>query len=169
MDETKERSFLLVAAVVLPSDLIRARRTVRSLVLPHQRRIHFHKERDDRRRQIVTAITTIGVQATVFDAVGHRTTKAARDACLAGLVEYAAKTSAARLVIERDDSTLKADQRLLFDEVRRAGIAGQLRYDHLKAHEECLLAIPDALAWCWARGGHWRTAVRAVVTESHRV
>ncbi|MFI9641273.1 hypothetical protein ACIG87_14620 [Micromonospora sp. NPDC051925] len=72
-------------------------------------------------------------------------------------------------MIERDDSTLKADQRLLFEEVRRAGIAGQLRYDHLKAHEECLLAIPDALAWCWARGGHWRTAVRAMVTESHRV
>ncbi|MFI9641274.1 hypothetical protein ACIG87_14625 [Micromonospora sp. NPDC051925] len=75
MDETKERGFLLVATVVPPSDLTRARRTVRNLVLPHQRRIHFHKERDDRRRQIVTAITTIGVQATVFDAVGHRTTK----------------------------------------------------------------------------------------------
>ncbi|GGR66143.1 hypothetical protein GCM10010169_07020 [Micromonospora fulviviridis] len=48
-------------------------------------------------------------------------------------------------------------------------IADSLRCEHLRAYEECLLAIPDALAWCWARGGPWRSAVRGLVTEVREV
>ncbi|SBT63129.1 hypothetical protein GA0070622_0072 [Micromonospora sediminicola] len=46
---------------------------------------------------------------------------------------------------------------------------GRLRYDQLRAHEECLLAIPDALAWCWAKGGRWRNSIRRMVSESRQV
>ncbi|SIQ66778.1 hypothetical protein [Micromonospora avicenniae] len=169
VDETKERGLLIAAAVVLTPNLSSARKVMRSLVLPSQRRIHFHKERDDRRRQIVGAINGLGVQAVILDASNHPNMKVARDACLVSLVAYAAKINAARLVIERDDSTLKADRRLLFDEVQRAGLSDTLRYDHLRAHEECLLAIPDALAWCWAKRGRWRAAVQRTVVESHQL
>lgn len=169
VDETKERGLLIAAAVVLTPNLAPARKVMRGLVLPNQRRIHFHKERDDRRRQIVDAINGIGVRAVIFDASNHPNMKAARDASLVELVAYAAKINAARLVIERDDSTLKADRRLLFDEVQRAGLSDTLRYDHLRAHEECLLAIPDALAWCWAKRGRWRAAVQRTVVESHQL
>ncbi|MEH1056039.1 hypothetical protein V6U89_12595 [Micromonospora sp. CPCC 206171] len=169
MDETKERGLLVAAAVVLPADLTAARRTIRELILPGQRRIHFHKERDDRRRQIIDALATLSAHAVIFDAKDHRNARAAREACLVELVEYAAKISAARLVLERDDSTFRADQRLLFEQVRQSGMAGALRYDQLRAHEECLLAIPDALAWCWAKGGRWRNSVRHMVSESRQV
>ncbi|WBB56109.1 hypothetical protein [Verrucosispora sp. WMMD573] len=169
VDETKERGLLVAAAVVMGPDLAPARKVVRSLVLPGQRRIHFHKERDDRRRQIITAIGRVGVQAVILDASSHRSVKSGRDACLAGIVGHAAKIGATRLVLERDDSTLKADRRLLFEEVRRAGLADTLHYDHLRAHEECLLSIPDALAWCWARRGRWRAAVQRMVDEAHEV
>ncbi|GGM32547.1 hypothetical protein GCM10011608_16360 [Micromonospora sonchi] len=40
----------------------------------------------------------------------------------------------------------KADRRVLYEEPHRAGLSDRLRYDHLRAHEECLLAIPDAPA-----------------------
>ncbi|MFI7519060.1 hypothetical protein OG994_22940 [Micromonospora globbae] len=169
VDETKERGLLIAAAVVPTPNLAPARKVIRGLVLPNQRRIHFHKERDDRRRQIVDAINGIGVQAVILDASDRSNMKAARDACLIELVSYAAKINAARLVIERDESTLRADRRLLFDEVQRAGLSGTLRYDHLRAHEECLLAIPDALAWCWAKRGRWRAAVHRMVTDSYRL
>ncbi|MFE9915418.1 hypothetical protein ACFYPG_09665 [Micromonospora sp. NPDC005553] len=169
VDETKERGLLVAAAVVLPADLAAARRTIRDLILPGQRRIHFHKERDDRRRQIVAAVVTLSAYAVIFDAKRHRDPRAAREACLIELVEHAAKIGAGRLVLERDDSTLQADQRLLFQQVRKSGISRTLRYDHLRAHEECLLAIPDALAWCWAKGGRWKTSVQRIVSESRQV
>ncbi|MGW4501218.1 hypothetical protein ACWENR_21720 [Micromonospora sp. NPDC004336] len=169
VDETKERGLLVAAAVVLPADLTAARRTIRELILPGQRRIHFHKERDDRRRQIIDALATLSAHAVIFDAKDHRNARAARRACLIELVEHAAKINAARLVLERDDSTFHTDQRLLFEQVRNSGMSGTLRYDQLRAHEECLLAIPDALAWCWAKGGRWRNSVRRMISESRQV
>ncbi|MET8278803.1 hypothetical protein [Micromonospora sp. NPDC005174] len=169
VDETKERGLLVAAAVVLPADVGTARRSIRDLILPGQRRIHFHKEKDDRRRQIIAAVATLPTHAVIFDARRHRNARAARDACLVELVEHAAKINAARLVLERDDSTFQADQRLLFEQVRRTGVSGTLRYDQLRAHEECLLAIPDAPAWCWAKGGRWKTSVQRVVKESRQV
>ncbi|MCG5470166.1 hypothetical protein LADH09A_004108 [Micromonospora sp. LAH09] len=169
MDETKERGLLVAAAVVLPADLVAARRTIRDLILPGQRRIHFHKEKDDRRRQIIAAVATLSAHAVIFDARDHRNARMAREACLVDLVEHAAKINAARLVLERDDSTFQADRRLLFEQVRRSGLSGALRYDHLRAHEECLLAIPDAVAWCWAKGGRWKTSVQRLVRESRQV
>ena len=41
-----------------------------------------------------------------------------------------------------------------------------LQYGHLRAAEESLLALPDAVAWCWAEGGVWRQAVEPLV-ETH--
>ncbi|MBM0232337.1 hypothetical protein JNW91_10965 [Micromonospora sp. STR1_7] len=169
VDETKERGLLIAAAVVLPADLAAARRTIRDLILPGQRRIHFHKERDDRRRQIIAALGTLSAHAVILDARGHRDARVAREACLVALVEHAAKINAARLVLERDDSTFQADRRLLFEQVRKSGMSSNLRYDQLRAHEECLLAIPDALAWCWAKGGRWKTSVQRVIRESRQV
>ncbi|MGV9767206.1 hypothetical protein [Micromonospora tulbaghiae] len=80
-----------------------------------------------------------------------------------------AKIGAARLVLERDDSTFQADQRLLFEQVRKCGVDGRLRYDQLRAHEEGLLAVPDALAWCWAKGGRWKDSIRRMISESRQV
>jgi hypothetical protein len=39
-----------------------------------------------------------------------------------------------------------------------------LHDEHRRATTEGLLAIPDAFAWCWAKGSHWRTHIRSVVT-----
>jgi hypothetical protein len=39
--ESKQRNYLLVAAVVMPGDLAGARRALRALVMPGQRRLHM--------------------------------------------------------------------------------------------------------------------------------
>lgn len=52
------------------------------------------------------------------------------------------------LVLERDDSVFELDRKVLYRAVRQSE-GGDLRYEHLRAREEPLLVIPDAIAWCW--------------------
>jgi hypothetical protein len=64
---------------------------------------------------------------------------------------------------------MEADRRWLYQRVREAGCTETLRYRHLRAHEEPLLAIPDAVAWCWAKGGEWRSRVEPLVEHVREV
>jgi hypothetical protein len=50
-----------------------------------------------------------------------------------------------------------------------AGCRETLRYAHRRAASELLLAVPDAIAWCWAKGGHWRRRVERIVTDVREV
>lgn len=68
VDESKQRGYLLVAAAVMPGDLAGARRTLRALVMPGQRRLHMKKESDARRHTIIDAITSTDATAAVYDA-----------------------------------------------------------------------------------------------------
>jgi hypothetical protein len=48
VDESKHRDYLLVAAAVMPGDLTAARKAIREVVMPGQRRVHMKKESDAR-------------------------------------------------------------------------------------------------------------------------
>jgi hypothetical protein len=74
-----------------------------------------------------------------------------------------------RLILEHDTSTQKPDETLLRTRIRSLDPPMELRFDHLRAHQECLLALPDAIAWCWARGGQWRTKVEGIVSDIRKV
>lgn len=163
VDETKESGFLITAAVVRRQELEVARKTVRGLVLPGQRRLHFASERDSRRRQILDALLPLTVGVTAYDGSAHPRRRQ-RDVCLERMVADLAERGAEVLVIERDDSVMDQDRRLLYWLVRELGCE-KLVYRHHRAHEEPLLAIPDAVAWCLQRGGHWKDRVREVVGE----
>src|SRR5206468_2749532 len=155
-DEYKERCYLVAAAIFPSADLARARRTIGRLVLPGQRRIHFANERDSRRRQIVNVIVDLAPEVIIYDASAHRGDHARRAACLTQAVADLIKRQAELFVLERDDTSLEGDKRLLYRELRAAEQGDNLRYRHLRAHEEPLLAVPDAMAWCWAKGSHWQ-------------
>lgn len=165
VDETKAKGYLLVAAVVGSAELGASRRAIKSLFLPGQSRLHFTSERSARRNQILDALMKLSVTAVIFDASGYRNPARARDACLVSLVGYLGEIRARRLVLERDDAAQHSDNVILYRSIRKAGLAEHLRYYHLRAHDECLLAIPDALAWCWARGGRWRTKAEKLVVN----
>ncbi len=170
VDETKRRGYLLVAGVVSPEDLDPLRRSLRGLVLPGQRRLHMNDENDSRRRSIATAIAVSGVQATIYDAGRrYRNERERRAACLRALVADAAGRGNGMLVLEQDDSLVRWDNQQLIEFTRAAGCRNTLRYEHRRAAAELALAMPDAIAWCWAKGGDWRRRVEPVVTTVREV
>lgn len=165
VDETKVRGLLVVAAVLEPRDLAPSRAAMRSLLLPRQSRLHFVKERDDRKGQILNTVTGLPVRISLYDAGRLRDGRAARRLCLEHIVADLATLSAHRLVIEQDDSLFRSDQETLYRAVRRSGVESTLVYEHLSPRLEPLLWIPDAVAWSWAKGAPWRERVSPVVHD----
>jgi len=97
-------------------------------------------ERDSQRREMAAALVDAGVEVVIYDA-GRRysTQRRAREACLRAVVTDAA-AEAALLVLEQDDSLLQWDAQRLIELARAAGCRDRLRYDHLRASAEQLLA-----------------------------
>ena len=166
VDESKQRDYLLVAAVVMPSDLAEARRALRALVMPGQRRLHMKKESDARRGAIIDVITAAAGTATIYNAGrAGRHELDAREACLRAVIVDVAAAGHRMLVVEQDDSLLWWDRQRLIEITRDVGCRETLRYEHRRAEQDMLLAVPDAIAWCWAKGGRWRDRVQPLVAE----
>jgi len=161
VDESKRGGYLVTAAAVLASDLGRARPRVRGLILPGQRRLHCTHESDNRRKQILDVIAELRPAVTIYDGSAHHRRRQ-REACLNGLIADLATAGTRMLVLETDESVLELDRRILYRSTRLHGCEA-LEYRHHRAHEEPLLAIPDALAWCWQRGGPWKVRAREFV------
>lgn len=170
VDESKQRDYLLVAAVISPTALDTTRKAIRALVMPGQRRIHMKKEGSPRRSAIIDTIIGAGVRATIYNA-GHpaRHELTARAACIRAVVADAAAQGHRMLVLEQDDGLIHHDRRTLYAAVHAAGCQDSLRYEHRRAEHELLLAVPDAIAWCWAKGGHWRDRVHPIIENVRSV
>jgi len=166
-DETKQRGLLMTAAAVASGELQDARKLLRGLIMPRQRRIHFYRESDGRRKKILDMIGDLGPECVIYDA-SSRPRRVQRETCLRALVADLAVRQARLLVLERDESVCDLDRKVLFRSARDVGYS-QLEYRHLRGHEEPLLAIPDAIAWCWQRGGEWRHRIRELVTEVRKL
>jgi hypothetical protein len=69
----------------------------------------------------------------------------------------------------QDDSLVSWDNQHLIEFTRAAGCRDTLRYEHRRAASELALAIPDAIAWCWAKGGNWRRRIEPIVTNVREV
>lgn len=170
VDETKQRGYLLVASVHVSTDLTGLRQLVRGLLLPGQRYLHMKDEKDGRKRTIARAFVDAGVQATVYSAgPHHRNERQRRSACLQALVEDHATLSQACIILDEDETMVKFDNQKLIEYTRAAGCRDTLRYEHQRSHAEALLAVPDAIAWCWAKGGSWRTLISPAVATIREV
>ncbi|GAB94543.1 hypothetical protein BJY21_004390 [Kineosphaera limosa] len=166
VDESKARDYLLVAAVLAPDDLAKARRLLKALVMPGQRRLHMKRESNARRGAILHAITASGATATVYNAGrASRNEREARQACLQAVVLDAAGAGHRFLFIEQDDSLVGWERQRLIEITRAAGCRDVLQYQHRRAEHDVLLAIPDAIAWSWARGEQWRRRVQPLVAS----
>lgn len=153
LDESKAKGYVVVAATVPDGKAVAFRRAVDDLRMRGQRRLHFSSESPSRRREILSTLRRLGVMALAYRAKGPDAT--ARGACLRALVHDLPRIDCRRLVLEQDDSIVAFDRQLLYRELRAAGLS-TVTYEHERAASEPLLAIPDALAWCIARGGDWR-------------
>jgi len=169
VDETKAKGYLIAAASGAPEQLKISRKEIAALILPGQRSLHMKAEQDTRRRLIVDTIirmgNDLGVQAVVYDAGRVGTERDRRARCLQALVDDAARHVAAEIVFDLDETLLSWDRQRMIELTRAAGARDRLTYSHRTRHEERLLAIPDAIAWCWAKGGDWRQRVQPLVAD----
>lgn len=161
VDESKARGYYVVATAAAIGDVQTSDRTLRDLLKPGQRRIHFRNESERRRRQILSRMCALDVRVSVW-IVKQRSAKEARPLSLGALAEGAARAGAAQLIIERDESLERADRRLIADAIRRAG-SSEMQYRHVAPHEHPLLWVSDAVAWCYSNGGDWIRRVDAIV------
>lgn len=164
-DETMARGMAMVAVAVDCTRLDSSRRALRGLLNKNQLRLHFKTESDKARRRALDVISTLGVTAAVHDATTVKGGKEARGACLKSILRDVVECRHRRLVIELDESHHVYDLRVLQEEDHRLGRPPGLSYVHMQAAQEPLLGLPDAIAWCWARGGQWAKLVDPMIAE----
>ncbi|WP_454232446.1 hypothetical protein [Mycolicibacterium fortuitum] len=172
VDETKPRgSYIIVASVHIADDVHVARKVVQELLLPGQRYLHMKNESEGRKRQIATAIVDAQIiQGSIYNAgKRYRTDNDRRAKCLEALVAHHADGPETLLVIDRDDSLVNFDNQRLIEYTRKAGCRDTLRYEHRSDKTEPLLGIPDAIAWCWAKGGPWRQLIEPAIVGVYEV
>lgn len=142
------------------------RAVVGELLLPGQRYLHMKNESEGRKRQIVATIVDAGVRATIYRAAPrHRTRNQRRAACLQALVEDHATGPETLLIIDCDETLVSFDNQRLIEFTRAACCRDTLHYEHRSTETELLLGIPDAIAWCWAKGSRWRQQIAPAVTH----
>lgn len=171
-DESKAGAYLGVAVHVPSQAVTHARKEIKGLFLPRQRSIHFKDEDESRKRKIVDAfaeLASLGVTGTVYDAGRNGSQFERRRRCLSMWVIDASGRGAGRLLLDRDAGLVKSDRQILIELMRAAGTEERISYDHLNRHEELLLALPDTIAWCWAKGGDWRRRVGPIVGQVRAV
>lgn len=84
-------AYIMCAIYVQPAQLNDARKTMKKLRKPGQRRIHMVKERGPRRKELLTALPKLGVQARIYQTRGNAV--AARHVLLRQLVHDLEGTS----------------------------------------------------------------------------
>jgi len=138
------------------------------LLKPGQRRIHFKSESDPRRRGLLSELGRLDLRTTVYQAkVGSD--REGRRLCLTALVEDLLTDHANELFIERDDSIIASDRRLIRDHLARRSALDQLTYRHVAPGDYPLLWVSDAVAWCQQAGGDWLRRAEPLVTSVIRL
>ncbi len=156
VDESKSRGLLMAAAHIPADDVAVNRKALRALLLPGQERLHFNHETPARRGKIIEVIKGFHLVVDLYRA--DAATLAGRHLCLRAIVRDIAPI-AERLVVEQEESILTQDRLLFHQALLRFGCFDTLRCDLMVPKADPLLWIPDAVAWCWVRGGRWRQSV----------
>lgn len=165
VDESQRSGrYLLCAVVVEAAETRRLRRSLRGLLLPGQRRLHFKKESARRRRVLIDNLVRLAVDATIYQCrlTPGRRAEQARRVCL---------TSAVRDLQDRGvDSCMFIESRGSLDWIDNETIVAARRpqpsvsFEHLMPNEDPLLWLPDCFAWPVGAGGDWQRRIRRAPT-----
>ena len=151
VDESQRREYLLCAVEVEVRHLLEVRRTMRRLLLPGQRRIHFKSESDRRRKVALTQIADLPVRLRIGRAVGPAAD--ARAEAWEALLPKIRAADCQRLVVERRGRIEDRSERRFL--ASRLGPDSVTEYVHLPPHEEPILWVADAVAWAGGAGRQW--------------
>jgi hypothetical protein len=146
LDENLQRGFRFVGVAVGTSVVGRARATVRAMLPRGARRVHFVKENDVRRRQVLAAIALLDLEFVIVDVTRRGRASDQRRVALGELVTWALDSGIDRLVLERDENSVVSDLRTISHALDRANRRGAFEYIHMPASAEPILWIADAVA-----------------------
>ena len=163
VDETKSGGLVVVAVATSSARVDMGRVAMRRLLQGSQRHLHFTKERDSRRKQIIREIVQLNVAIDVYDASKCDPRKA-RDLAMEMIVADLAAAQAVWLNIEMDESLAAAERKVLAAAVRRHGVEGELQYRHVPKRDEPMLWVADAAAWCWTHPG-WKERISPKIRD----
>ena len=162
-------AYMLCVTSVASSKVKDARKRLRTLTSPGQRRLHFSGESDRRRRFLLREMGGLGTGSVMYVA-RHRDQVAARAAILTAVVGDLLEQGTTRLVLE---SRVNQDQRdrSVIAHALGSGVSTPFTYAHSGAHGEPLLWVPDAVAWAWGRDRRWKKVVRdlQLVTDVNNI
>ena len=116
--------------------------------------MHFNSESDPSRRELLARMAETDVWVQLYVVRGH-SDKEARIMCLQALVSDLARAGVTRLLIERDDSIMAADRRIIRASLVDNDYVDQLHYQHVSPVDRSVLWVSDAVAWCHQAGGEW--------------
>jgi hypothetical protein len=169
IDESTRRNVYIMAAIIVnPGDLTKVRQSMRSLLVPGAREVHFNNEKDPRRREVADAVARLPVEMNVYSRVCKRLCESARQACLAKMTEDLLASDAHRMVLDTRNTMRGADRDKHDRETIKALLGERpsdthLTYEHVPSTSEELLWVADAAVWCWGLGGAWRRRIGPII------
>jgi hypothetical protein len=156
VDESFEAAYLMAVIAVEGSDVAATRSRARQLRAPGAARFHMSSEGNARRNRALALIGEISPTVLVIEVSAETPPHQRRARAMESVVNECLGRDAARVVFELDVSVIGRDRRTVAHALRAYGDAAPLAYDFIPGASEPLLWLPDAVAWAWARGGHWR-------------
>jgi hypothetical protein len=163
-DESERGATLLFGLTVVPAHgVVEARRRLRSLLLPGQRRLHTAKESPARRARLLDLVAELELDTTVYRLV--RPAGLSRVAARRLLVAQAANDALAQGVVSwtlDDQEPIQAgrDRRAIQHALGAAH--DSMLYDHRPGHDEPMLWAVDAIVWAVGTRGHQLDRVRRI-------
>ena len=113
-------------------------------------------------------MSNLGVRVRLYESTEKQET--ARQQVMASLLADLVALGCRRIVIEsRHYIQNDKERRAIATAVRLGHAPEDLVYDHMRAHEEPLLWIADAVAWAYGARGEWRPRVAEIIDHVRRV
>ncbi|MDQ3151349.1 MAG: hypothetical protein M3R63_06420 [Actinomycetota bacterium] len=142
-DETaRQGRYGIAVAVVCPCRVPALRKVLRSLVRPGVRRVHFSKQQDRDRREVLSRILCEDFRALFVVSRGRE--PEARSACWAQLVPLLLDHDVAELAIERMQGGEDRDRRDIRDALVRASGTADFAYRHVESTDDPLLWLAES-------------------------
>jgi len=165
VDESKVRGYTMAAVVCSDAQASRGRRELNALRMKGQKRIHFVRESDSRRRLVLSTLTQLDIHAHLYRAEGLGV-HPARDLCLKAIVDDAVRLGVGRIVLESDETTVRHDTDVLHRATHDDVGIRSVDYGHEQASAEPLLWAADAIVWSYTKGGDWLRRVTPMVAAT---
>jgi hypothetical protein len=159
IDESKARNYIFVLHMVEAKNQRALRKLFTGELLAGQRSFHFRKENNRRRVRLIRLFHGAPCRVYVFKRKG-KTQTSARNCLISKICDLAARLEISELVFEFDKMSFEQHTKLLNQ------IRARIPWDHRERHQEPLLWVADAVAWCVNRGGEWERMVRPMIVET---